>query len=186
MNDKEYRIVRITNIAPFDFTGELGARFGGTNFPILAGESKLFPLYLGEHLAMHLARQIIIQKAPIRDEKQTDGKGTDRPLWDEAGIKELTKKIMVEVYQEDKPPIVSEADAIVNRVKDLNKTVAGMEEENVKTPAGNVQFAGAMDENQSSDVVYQDKGEVIAELDKRGIKYDPRSSKAMLESFLVK
>lgn len=185
MNDKEYRIVRVTNISDFEFTGEAGARFAGKNFPILAGKSLLVPLYIGEHLATHLARQILIRKAPIRDASQTDGKGPDRPLWDDSAIADLIKQIMVEVYEESRPIPKTEADAMVERVKNLNDTVDSMDEENISAPkGGNAPFNGEPTDTVASDVVYKDKGEVIAELDKRGIKYDPRSSKTMLESFL--
>ena len=121
MNESDYKIVRVTNISNFDFTGELGARFGGRDFFVASGESLLVPLTVGDHLATHLARQILIQEAPIRDGSQTDGKGSDRPLWDDAVIKELKDKIMVNVYEEEKQKPVSEADRMAAKVKELNE-----------------------------------------------------------------
>jgi hypothetical protein len=167
MNENDTKIVRITNITSFDFTPEMGAMYDGRQFPLRAGETKLFPLTVGEHLATHLARQILIQKAPVRDAKETDGRGTDRPLWDDGAIAGLKAQIMTEVYEEARTPVQTPADAVVKKVEDLNKVAEGTD-----TPP--VSATG-----------YKDKAEVIAELNKRGIKFDARKSKADLEKLLA-
>lgn len=181
MNESDYKIVRITNIADFDFTGDLGARFGGRDFFVPAGGSILTPLSVGDHLATHLARQIIIRKSPIRDASQIDGKGSDRPLWDDAIIGELKQKIMVEVYEEEKKTPQTEADRLAAKVADLNKVVAP------EAPVGgNVDASGIVpvEDSPSSAVVYKDKAEVIAELTKKGVTFDARASKSKLEELL--
>lgn len=180
MNESDYKIVRITNISDFDFTGDLGARFGGRDFFVAAGESLLVPLTAGDHLATHLARQIMIRKAPKRDAKQLDGKGSDRPLWDDAIIDELKKKIMVEVYEEEKKAPLSEADRMAQKVEELNKVTAPEEDE-----GGNVDASGIVPVEGENSMVYKDKAQIIEELNKRGTSFDARASKAKLEELLT-
>lgn len=182
MNESDYKIVRVTNISDFDFTGELGARFGGRDFFVPVGGSILTPLTIGNHLATHLARQILIRKSPIRDANQVDGRGSDRPLWDDAIIGELKAKIMVEVYEEEKKTPQTEADRLAAKVAELNKVVA------VEATAvgGNVDASTIVpvEDSSSSAVVYKDKAEVIAELQKKNVSFDARASKSKLEELL--
>ncbi len=181
MNENDVQIVRITNIAPFDFTGDLGARFGGRDFFIPAGGSLLTPKTIGEHLAKHLARQILLQKAPIRDAKETDGKGSDRPLWDDAVVGELMAKIMVEVYQEEKPTVKSPDEIMAQKVADLNRVEKEVEQEK----GGNVDASNIVPvEGTSGDLVYKDKAQVIEELRTKGVQFDARASKTKLEDLL--
>lgn len=178
MNESDYKIVRITNISDFDFTGELGARFGGRDFFVPAGGSLLVPLSVGDHLAMHLARQMLIRKAPTRDAGQLDGKGSDRPLWDDAIISELKSKIMAEVYEEEKKNPLSEADRMAAKVEELNRVV---------TPevGGNVDASGVVPvEDSNSALAYKDKAQIIQELKTKGVSFDARASKTKLEELL--
>ena len=188
----EHKVVRITNIADFDFTGELGARYGGRDFVIAAGKSLLFPLPLGRHLAKHLAQQILLRKAPTRDEKELDGKGKDRPLWNEESLNELIKKIMSDVYEEEPTPILSEGDRVVQRVNELNQTKQEIDsEEGGNADASDIVPVGGVDgdgkrapSEPENVIVYKDKKEVIEELNKRGIQFNARSSKTTLEGLL--
>lgn len=181
MNESDYKIVRITNISNFDFTGELGARYAGRDFFVPAGESLLVPLTVGSHLATHLARQILIKKAPIRNEKETDGKGTDRPLWDDAVIADLKKQIMVEVYEEEKKAPQTEGERMAEKVDELNKVVTEPE----KDTGGNVDASSIVPvEETNSAVVYKDKAQVIEELQKKDIPFDARAGKDRLEELL--
>jgi hypothetical protein len=181
MNDSDYKIVRITNISNFDFTGEMGARFGGRDFFVPAGESLLVPLTVGNHISTHLARQIIIKGAPTRDAGEIDGKGSDRPLWDDAIIGELKAKIMKDVYEEEKEAPKSDADRMADKVKELNKVVVEEKPEN----GGNADASGIVPvDSVSSAVVYQDKAQVIAALKTKEVSFDARASKENLEKLL--
>lgn len=180
MENNEFKVVRFTNITDFDFTSELGAMYGGKPYFVAAGESLLVPFVLGDHLAKHLAQAILIRNAPIRDARETDGKGSDRPLWDEQAIVELKGKIIKDVYEEERPTVLSEAEKMAKKVEDLNTVVAPEE-----TPGGNVDASGIVPtEIINSDVVYKDKAQVIAELTKREINFNPRASKKDLEALL--
>lgn len=176
-NANEFKVVRFTNISDFDFTSELGAMYGGKPYFVAAGESLLVPFTLGDHLAKHLAQAILIKGAPIRDGKELDGKGSDRPLWDEQAIVELKGKIIKDVYEEERINPLSEADKMAKKVEDLNKLTS--------TEGGNIDASGIVPtEIINSDGVYKDKAQVIAELTKREVKFNPRSSKKELESLL--
>lgn len=182
MNESDYKIVRITNISDFDFTGELGARFGGRDFFVPAGGSILTPQTVGDHLATHLARQILIRKAPIRDAGQVDGKGSDRPLWDDAVIAELKSKIMVEVYEEEKKAPQTEGERMAKKVEELNKVVAPPAEEK----GGNVDASTIVpvEDAPRSALEYRDKAQIIDELRKKGVSFDARAGKDKLEELL--
>ncbi len=184
MNESDYKIVRITNISDFDFTGELGARYGGRDFFIPAGGSLLTPLTVGDHLATHLARQILIRKAPTRDEKEIDGKGSDRPLWDDAVIAELKSRVMVDVYEEEKQNPQSEAERMAKKVEELNKVTKP--ENETDSLGGNVDASGIVpaDDSSSSTIVYKDKAQIINELKAKGVSFDARASKTKLEELL--
>lgn len=182
MNNNESKIVRVTNISNFDFTGELGARFGGRDYFVQAGKSMLFPFIIGDHLATHLARQILLKNAPVRDVSQIDGKGSDRPLWSDGSLEELKAKIMTDVYEEETTAPVSEADRLAQKVADLNKA----EKEETLAAGGNADASSIVpaEETTGASITYKDKAEVIAELKKQGKTFDARASKSKLEELL--
>lgn len=166
MNQNDHTVVRFTNIADFDFTAEMGAMYGGVPYFVPAGKSLLVPKTIGLHLAKHLARQVFIQKAPIRDDKEIDGKGTDRPLWDTDKLIAVAAQMISEEYSEEKPAVRTEAEMLSEKVKELNNT---FKEEG--TPS-------------ESPKDYVDKAEVIAELERRDIPHDKRKTKNALEQLL--
>lgn len=184
-NASDFKVVRIKNIADFDFTGELGARYGGRDFFIPAGKSLLMPLTVGDHLATHLARAILLKRAPGRTDAEMNGKGSVLPLWNEQAEAELKKQIIEEVYEEERKPELSEADRMHQKVQDLNKVEKEIENDGAPE-GGNVSAANIeISEEQSAPIVYQDKAEVIAALEKKGIKFDARASKDNLEALLA-
>lgn len=194
MNPNEYKVVRFTNISDFDFTGELGARYGGRDFFVPAGKSKLFPFDLGDHLATHLARQILIKSAPVRDDNHEDGRGgeskrSDRHLFNEESIKLLKAKIIKEEYEEERQSPQSETDRLAAKVEDLNKFEKDNAAEGADVPSspqgGNGDASTIVPmETTDNAIVYKDKAQVIAELTKQGKTFNPRSSKATLEEML--
>jgi hypothetical protein len=180
MPTKEFDVVRVRNISNFVFNGD-PARYHGVAFELAPGEAKLFPYHAGKHLARSLARQIMLRKAPIRDGKETDGKGSDRPLWDDQVIGDLMAKIMTDSYSEEKPSAVSEEEKLKQKVSELNKAERAHEQE---VSGGNAPFDGVPTEGNSGDIVYKDKAQVIAELEKRGKRFDARAKKSTLEEML--
>jgi hypothetical protein len=158
------KVVTFTNISDFDFTPQLGAMFGGVGYPALAGETKLYPWDLADHLAGALAKQMYLKKdksAVKFDPNDTTG-GLGAVLWTEQDIAGLKAKILGEPIIGEKPVVRTEAEATQAKVAELN----------------------AM-EPEISATGYKDKSEVIAELQKKGLQFDARQSKANLEKMLV-
>lgn len=163
METNEHKILKVNNISNFDFTPDMGAMYDGVSYPLRAGGHLLAPYTVAHHLAKHLANQIILQKAPIRDEKETDGKGSQRALITEEAIDELKSKILTDAYEEEKQPVLTPAQVTANKMEELNKNA------DPETPAKEG---------------YKDKAEVIAELEKRGITFNARLGKVKLEELL--
>lgn len=174
MNENDTKIVRFRNIFDFDFTPEMGAMYGGIPYFVPAGGSLLCPKSLADHLATHLARHSIINKAPIRDENELDGKGKDRPLWDDQAIERIKVQLMTEAYTEELPAVQSDAEIMAARVRSLQESFPEDDAPKKVEPAV-----------VSAPTVYADKAEVIAALEKRGIKFNARLSKATLEKLLT-
>jgi hypothetical protein len=170
MNDKQHKIVRITNIADFDFTSEMGSRYDQTDFFVPAGKSLLVPYMVGDHLATHLARQIIMRKSKV-------GETSDRPLWDENLLEEVKRKILVDVYEEEPEEVLSEGQMLAKKVSDLNKNIL----DETTLDASKII---ATESNEGDIVAYKDKAQVIAELNKRGVKFNARETKLNLEKLL--
>lgn len=188
------RIVSVTNPFDFDFTHA----WGGVPYTLPMGKTLLFPHHLADHLATHLARHSLIKKSPLRDENETDGKGKDRPLWSEEAIEEIKKRIMTEQYTEERTAPQSESEILAAKIAELNKAFDGLNERVNAQSAAPVQTvapvtAPAADEIKNvhantapvgDQQVFKDKGEVIAELTKRGVTFDARKTKVELQALL--
>ncbi len=183
------KVVKITNPFDFDYTHA----YGGVPYQLRAGSTQLFPWAIGDHLATHLARQALIRKAPMRDDNAADGRGgestrSDRPLWDEQAIEDIKKKIISEAYTEEVAPDMSEAEMWKKKFEELNAKI-GLSTEplkaNAETPTVTSSDLPISGDKTKLPTVYQDKQEVIAELTKREVKFDARSSKATLEKLLA-
>ena len=161
--NKDLQIVKVTNISNKNFTADSGARFNGRDYSIPAGKSLRCPQTLGEHLAKHLARMIFMQNAEI------SGKQNELAIWSEEDEKNLINKIISFEEMEESIQHKTADDILKEKVMQLNQDV-GEEVLEINDKNGNV--------------VYNDKAEIIAELEKRGITFNPRSSKSVLEELL--
>lgn len=164
----ELKICTIKNIADFDFTPELGAQFGGRPFFVKAGEKLIAPEPAAYRLAVNLAKAMLIKKSPLPDL----GKGDDRSslgTWTEEDVDSVVASIMISSAQEEKAPTLTESDRIAQKIDELNKWKESMEE---KFSSNEIQTTAS------------DKADVIAELEKKNIKFDRRQTKAALEKLL--
>lgn len=152
-------VVKITNISDFDFTSDMGAMYGGVAYPLPAGGSMLVPSDLGKHLAKHLARQIIIRQAPLAGSNEDNSAGT---LMTEEAEQALIAKIVSDAYTEEKAPVKTQDQVLQDKVAQMNQEA----------------------QTETAPAEYQDKAQVIDELNKRGIKFDARKGKAALEALL--
>jgi hypothetical protein len=158
------RTVVFENIADFDFTPQLGAMYGGVGYTIKSGERMLFPWDLADHLAGALAKQMYLKKDKSLsqyDPKDPTG-GLGAVLWNDEQIATLKAKMLGDPVLAPKEVVLTEAQKVQAKVEELN-----------------------LAEPEISPVGYKDKAEVILELQKKGLQFDARQSKANLEKLLV-
>lgn len=175
-NPNEYKVVSFHNSTDFRFTPEMGCMYNGRavngadNEPgIAAGETRLMRYDMGQQLALNLAKAVMLRSAPKIDVANAP-QGVS--LWSEDGLQKLKASFVSEVYSEERPKAMSEADMLFQKMEELNKLQAKLE-----------QKLGEVETTTNSN--YQDKAEVIAELEKRGIQHDKRKNKAELEKLLA-
>lgn len=164
----ELVIVTIKNIADFDFTPELGAMFAQRPFFIKQGDTLQAPEPAGYRLAVNLAKAILNKRIPTPEY----GKGDDRSslgVYSDEDVQKLVAQIIVGSTREEKAPVLSESDRIAQKIEELNKLKETLEEKFMKSDGSS----------------FNDKAEVIAELEKREIKFDKRKTKAELEKLLA-
>lgn len=179
----DFKVVEFFNGTDFDFTPELGAMYDGRPLFVGSGERKQFPYHVGHRLAVNLAKAVLIKGAPMHDPTANNPVGT--PLWGDEKLKSLKTSFITELYSDEKPVAVSETDRLMQRVAELEKL---FKEKQGDKPVekGEVKSVQAMVAPETlGKKTYQDKQEVIAELEKRGVKFDRRSNKDTLEKLLT-
>lgn len=159
------KTVVLENIADFDFTPEMGAMFGGVGYPIKMGERLLLPYELADHLAGALAKQMFLRKdksvvGQYDPNDKTGGLGA--VLWTDESLKTVKAKMLGEPVLAPKEVVLTEAQKTQAKVAELNAI-----------------------EPEISTTDYRDKAEVILELQKKGLQFDARQSKANLEKLLA-
>lgn len=179
----DYKVVEFHNPTDFTFTPEMGCMFDGrpifgiTGAPgINAGESLTLPYHIGQRLATNLAKIVQLRRAPALDPA---GIPTGVPLWSPENLETLKNSYIKELYAETKPIAQTETDRLMAKVEEYKKMVDNLM---ANQPAAAAPVAAS--EASTTPRVFQDKQEVIAELEKLGIQHDKRSTKANLEKLL--
>ena len=185
--ENDGRVVDVTNISQEDFTHA----YGGTPFTIKAGQTVTYPFGLGEHLARHLARRILLQgdtSATSYDAKNPDkagGRGV--PIINETNEREVMTSILSGQATVETVQPKSEVEMLKAQIADLNKFRESIEQENkhkgkkedVEKPKEKaIESAG------DKPVLYSDKADVIKELKKRKLEFNPKLGKDKLEELL--
>lgn len=177
-NTNDLKVVSFTNPTDFTFTPAMGCMYDGrpilgmTGAPgINAGESMTLPYHVGHRLATNLAKIVKIRQAPSID---AAGIPTGVPLWSADDLEQLKNSYLTDLYSESKPVAMSETDKLMEKVEEYRKMVENLMANTTQTPL-----------TDSSNGLYQDKADVIAELTKREIKFDARKSKSELEKLIV-
>lgn len=172
-NEFDFKVVTFKNISDFKFTPALGAMFNSRPIfgkvekdSIVVSEELLFPYHIGRRLAINLAKQILLKEIPAPTYGDGDPARSPAVFGDE-DINNLVTKILIGEYQESSPVEESETDKLMKKFDELNKTVEGLKGSKVSSEG------------------FQDKQQVIAELEKREIVHDKRQSKATLEKLLA-
>lgn len=183
-NPNDFKVVEFFNSTNFDFTPELGAMYDSRPLFVGSGERRQFPYHVGHQLAVNLAKAVLIKGAPLHDPNANNPVGT--PLWGDEKVKALENSFITELYTEDRPVAQSQTDVLMAKVAELERL---FNEKQSKIPEGatkeQVKSVQELVAPELSSIGYQDKQEVIAELEKRGIKHDKRQSKETLEKLLA-
>jgi len=190
-NTNDHKVVKFTNKTDFEFTPELGCMYdsrpifgkSGTS-PIQAGESVILPYHIGNLLARNLAKRVMMVAAPV------DAKGipTGEPVWSEESLEAKKASYIEDMYEEEKPTTQSETEKLMEKVEEyksmVDKLLPKSEKEEPEKEAETTDETTEKDDSEKP-VVYQDKADVLAELEKRGITHDKRKGKVELEKLLV-
>lgn len=175
-NANDFKVVEFYNSTDFDFTPELGAMYDGRPLFVGSGEKRQFPYHVGYRLAVNLAKYVLIKGAPTANDNNPVG----TPIWSDDKLEAMTRTFMTELYTESKPITVSETDRLMQRVAELEKLFKdgkGVESK----PEPKLEVKSEI----KTDKAYQDKAEVIAALEARGIAHDKRKKKEELEKLLA-
>lgn len=180
-NPNDFKVVDFTNRTDFDFTPEMGCMFDsnpifGTSGSqgIKAGESLKLPYHVGHRLAVNLAKAKMIRGAA----PDAANNPTGSVLWDSVKLDALKSSFITDLYSEAKPVAETEVSILMKKVAELNKLVT----ENIKTPAAVAVPEPAVEGNKPA---FLDKQEVVAELTRRKVTFDPRASKEELEKLIA-
>jgi hypothetical protein len=178
-NPNDFKVVTFKNGSDFDFTPALGSMFDGNPIFGTSGEAiKIdeevqLPYHVGNLIAKNLAKAVLNRQSKV-DEK---GVPTGVPLWSDTSLEELKQSFLTEMYSEAKPAAVTETDRLMAKVDEYAAMVEKLLPETEKEDAPK--------EDADTKKVYTDKSEVIAELEKREITFNARTSKADLEKLLA-
>ncbi len=184
VNPNDFKVVSFHNSEEFGFTPEMGCMYDGrpingiTGAPgINAGETITLPYHIGHRLAVNLAKISLLRKAPEIDKA---GIPTGVVLWDTVKLESIK-----ELYSEAKPLVQSQTDLLMAKVEEYKKMVETL----INKDAPAVKPVEAVTTEAivapAEPKTFQDKAEVIAELTKRGIKFDARKNKNDLEKLLA-
>lgn len=191
-NPNDFKVVSFHNSETFNFTPEMGCMYDGRAINgqrallgetgvmgIVAGETMILPYHIAHQLAKNLAKRVFNTSAPATVD--ATGIPTGVAVWNETLLEEKKNTYLKEQYTETKPAAQSQTDLLMAKVEEYRK----MTEELLARNAPKVTISTETTEKVESPTVFSDKQEVLAELEKRGIKHDKRANKANLEKLLV-
>lgn len=180
-SQNDHKVVSFHNSTEFDFTPAMGCMFDGrpvngkTGTPgISAGETVVLPFHIGNQLALNLAKMVSVNVAPKKD---AEGIPTGVPLWDTDQLENLKLSFIKDLYTEDRPLAMTDTDKLMAKVEEYKAMV----EKLIPTAVEASETASS----ESTEKVFQDKQEVITELEKREIVHDKRKSKDELVKLLA-
>lgn len=197
---KDSQVVSFRNGADFGFTPEMGCMFDGRAINgnqggpgINIGESMILPYHVAHRLATNLAKIVKIRRAPVQDMSATGLAVIAKPLWSDEDLEVLKNSFLTEMYAEAKPVAVSETDRLMAKVEEYRQMVEQLLPKPVEAPVAPVEADKEAEMAPIAETVgtpktpqvFADKQDVIAELEKRGIKHDKRQNKESLEKLLA-
>jgi len=193
-NPNDFKVVSFHNSTTFGFTPEMGCMYDGRaingksgNPGLEAGETMILPYHVGHLLAQNLAKRVL-NTSPAAT-VDAAGIPTGISVWSPEKLKNVADSFIKELYTEEKAAQQSETDKLMAKVEEYKKLVEEKLGLNPETEAPKVDEEVKVDTTekvaQPEVKEFQDKQEVIAELEKREIKFDRRASKVALEKLLA-
>lgn len=189
---KDAQVVSFRNGTDFGFTPEMGCMFDGRAINgnqggpgINAGESMIIPYHVAHRLATNLAKIVKLRRAPTTDEQNDQKNPVGKPLWSDEDLEATKQSFLTEMYTEAKPVAQTETDRLMAKVEEYRLMVEKLIPPKPAEAAVASETAPVAQEVSNAPQVFADKQDVIAELEKRGLKFDRRSSKENLEKLLV-
>lgn len=192
---KDTQVVSFRNGTDFGFTPEMGCMFDGRAIHgnqggpgINIGESMILPYHVAHRLATNLAKVAKLRRAPVQDMSVAGLSALAAPLWNDADLENLKNSFLTDMYTEAKPVAVSETDRLMAKVEEYRLMVEKLLPQTaptiaVEAPTSPVEAVVAPATTIAQG--FADKQDVIAELEKRGVKHDKRKNKAELEKLLA-
>lgn len=192
-NPNDFKVVSFHNSTDFGFTPELGCMYDSRaindskgNVGIGAGETMTLPYHIGHRLAVNLAKAVMMRSQSDKPQLDAAGQPIIKSIWNDVELEKLKNSFITDLYSETKPIAQSQTDLLIAKVEEYKKMVDAIIN---KEPASlTPQVTVAQSPVSAAPViptVFQDKQEVLVELEKRGIKHDKRKNKADLEKLFV-
>lgn len=186
-NPKDLQVVSFHNSTDFGFTPEMGCMYDGraihgpSGFTgINAGETMTLPYHVGHRLAVNLAKAVMIRSTSDKQQLDAQGQPMIKAIWNDVTLESLKNSFIKDLYTEDRPIAQSQTDLLMAKVEEYKGMVDKLLNKDVQPTVDPATTSSTADVK-----VYQDKQEVLAELEKRGIKHDKRSTKSALEKLLA-
>lgn len=193
-NPNDFKVVEFHNPEDFTFTPEMGCMYDGrpisgiTGAPgINGGESLTLPYHIGQQLALNLAKYVGIRNAATVDPTDAKGNPMIAPIWSAEALEERKNSYIKELYTEERPVAETETDRLMAKVEEYKKMVDQLIDQKQTTSVVSpvVHMAATTVANTPALPAFQDKQDVINELEVRGIKHDKRKNVAELSKLLA-
>ena len=188
-NPNDFKVVSFHNSETFNFLPEYGCMYNGTAINgnlggpgIKSGETMIMPYHIAHQLALNLAKYAMNSTASSVPMKDEQGNIMVKAIWNDVELERMKLSYLKELYSEDRPARATESEILLAKMEEFRKltderfAALGLAEKPVQETD---------DSEKETEVTFKDKAEILAELDKRGIKHDKRSSKETLEALLA-
>lgn len=152
-------VVFIKNIDAEPFTHE----YGGVPYTLHAGESLPFPYPVAMHLAEHLAKKLIRQEAKKKGKLEGNDDRKSVTLYTSQALAPYMAQIVQNRVDRPVAPVVSEADLLKQKTEEIQRTMVPS-----KTARPEIS-----------------KKDIVDELKKRGIKFNPRDTRENLLALIT-
>ncbi len=189
-NPNDFKVVTFHNSTDFGFTPEMGCMYdsrpinGKSGAPgIEAGETVTLPYHIGHQLAINLAKRVL-NTSPAAT-VDAAGIPTGVAIWNPEKLEELKNSYLTELYTEAKPVAQTDTEKLLAKVEEYKQMVDTLINKETPEKVEEIIVATTSPEVITTVSTYADKQEVLAELEKRGIRHDKRKNKDDLEKLLV-